>query len=136
MPDVIRRLVKEEGSYYGMPSGQGDWWSNMYDSSESKFSIYATPAPATREFEWKPHGPTAMPGAAQLQIPEVGGFLNGDNSATNPVNDLDFIIGNHVDKIRGELNSNSYTCRLIPKENMVNCYDNNYDALLVVEFEI
>jgi hypothetical protein len=129
MPDVIRRLVKEEGSYYGMPSGQGDWWSNMYDSSENKFSIYATPAPATREFEWKPHGPTAMPGAAQLQIPEVGGFLNGDNSATNPVNDLDFIIGNHVDKIRGELNSNSYTCRLIPKENMVNCYDNNYDAL-------
>lgn len=129
MPDVIRRLVKDEGSYFGMPSGQGDWWDNMYDSSEKKFSIYATPAPATREFEWKPHGPTAMPGAAQLQIPEVGGFLNGDNSATNPVNDLDFIIGNHVDKIRAELNSNSYTCRLIPKENMVNCYDNNYDAL-------
>lgn len=126
MPDVIRRLVKEEGSFYGNPQGQKDWWSNMYDSTDKKFSIYATPAPNTREYEWVPHGPTAMPHAATLQIPEVGGFVQGDDPR---VKDLDFIIGNHVDKIRGELNSNSYTCRLIPKENMVNCYDNNFDAL-------
>ena len=129
MPEVLRRLTKDQGSFYGMPQGQETWWKNMYDSTGKTFNIYATPAPATREFEWKPHGPTAMPGADRLQIAEVGGFLNGDNSASNPVNDLDFIIGNHVSKIRGELNSNSYTCRLIPKENMVNCYDNNYDAL-------
>jgi hypothetical protein len=129
MPEVLRRLSKGEGNFYGMPQGQANWWSNMYDGKNKNFNIYATPAPATREFEWKPHGPTAMPGAAQLQIPEVGGFLNGDQSLTNDVASLDFIIGNHVDKIRGELNSNSYTCRLIPRENMVNCYDNNYDAL-------
>lgn len=129
MPDVIRRLVKEEGSFYGNPQGQTDWWSNMYDSTDKKFSIYATPAPKTRDFIWKPHGPTAMPHAANLQIPEVGGFLSGQDSR---IDDLDFIIGNHVDKIRGELNSNSYTCRLIPKENMVNCYDNNYDALSTI----
>lgn len=126
MPEVVFRLVKEEGSFYGNPAGQMDWWDNMYDSTDKKFSIYATPAPKTNKREWKPHGPTAMPNAGNLQIPEVGGFLQGNDPR---VQDLDFIIGNHINKVRTELNSESYTCRLIPKELMVNCYDNNYDAL-------
>jgi len=126
MPDVLRRLVKDEGSFYGMPSGNTDWWDNMYDSADGKFSIYATPAPPRAKKEWTPHGPTAMPHAGKLQIPEIGGFLDGDDAR---VKDLDFIVGNHVNKIRATLNSESYTCRLIPPENMVNCFDNNYDAL-------
>jgi len=126
MPEVLFRLSKGEGDYYGNPAGQMNWWDNMYDSTDKKFSIYATPAPKTKKREWKPHGPTAMPHAGKLQIPEVGGFLQGNDPR---VNDLDFIIGNHITKIRAELNSESYTCRLIPPEMMVNCYDNNYDAL-------
>merc|ERR1711962_1579903 len=76
MPEVLRRLNKDKGEFFGNPVGQANWWDNSYDSAEGKFNIYITPAPKT-----------------------VG-------------------------------NSNSYSCRLIPKEHMVDCYPNNYDALV------
>lgn len=126
MPDVLRRLNKAEGDFYGNPSGQVGWWDNVYDANSGKFNIYATPAPKTKKFIWDDHGPTMMPNAGKLQIPEIGGFLSAEDPT---VNDLDFIIGSHMEALRGSLNSDSYTCRLISKENMVNCYDNNFDAL-------
>jgi len=124
MPDVLRRLGKNEGSYFGQPKGQKSWWNNNYDNN--KFQIYATPAPNTREFEWKAHGPTAMPNAGQLEVPEIGGFVTGEEAA---IKDLDFIINHHMDTVRSTLNSNSYTCQLIQPEHMISCYDNNYEAL-------
>jgi len=124
MPDVLRRLDNADGSYFGNPRGQESWWSNNYDNN--KFQIYATPAPNTRQFEWKAHGPTAMPNAGQLEVPEIGGFLTGEE---NDIKDLDFIINQHMATVRGTLNSNSYTCQLIQPEHMVGCYDNNYEAL-------
>lgn len=126
MPEGIRRLAKQEGSFYGQPAGQAGWFANLYDSTEKNFNIFPTAAPGRREFEWREHGPTALPQAGNLQIPEIGGILDEQDSR---VAQLDFIIGNHVEKLRGELNSKSYTCTLIPKENMVNCYDNNFEAL-------
>lgn len=128
MPDVLRRLVKDEGSYFGNPRGQQSWWDNNYASADKKFNIYATPAPSTRDFEWKAHGPTAMPNAGELEIPEVGGFLTGDQNDRG-VQDLDFIINQHMSTVRATLNSESYTCQLIQPEHMVNCFDNNYEAL-------
>jgi len=126
MPDVLRRLVKTEGTYFGNPKGQAKWWENNYNSADRQFNIFATPAPATRKFEWKAHGPTAMPNAGDLEIPEIGGFVTGNEAA---VEDLDFIINRHMNQIRGTLNSESYTCQLIQPEHMINCYDNNYEAL-------
>lgn len=128
MPDVLRRLNKAEGSYFGNPRGQESWWGNNYNSGSSNFNIFATPAPSTRKFEWKAHGPTAMPNAGDLEIPEIGGFVTSEG---NDVEQLDFIINRHMDSVRGQLNSESYTCQLIQPEHMVNCYDNNYEALKV-----
>lgn len=130
MPDVLRRLDNQEGSYFGNPSSQESWWNNNY--KDSKFQIYATPAPSTRKFEWKAHGPTAMPNAGDLEIPEVGGFVTGQGQ---DVADLDFIINQHMSSVRTTLNSNSYTCQLIQPEHMIDCYDNNYEALSVANPE-
>lgn len=124
MPDVLRRLDNQEGSYFGNPSSQEKWWDNNY--KDNKFQIYATPAPNTRQFEWKAHGPTAMPNAGQLEIPEIGGFVTGEESE---IASLDFIINRHMTSVRSTLNSNSYTCQLIQPEHMISCYDNNYEAL-------
>lgn len=127
MPEILRRLVKEPGNFYGNPRGQGDWWGNMYDSESGFFNLFPTHEPPRREnFEWKPHGPTAMPGAAHVNIPEIGGFLSGSDPRAK---ELDFVIGNHVNKVRGQLNSQSYTCQLIQPEHMNDCFPHNFAAL-------
>ena len=135
MPDVLRRMVKEPGSYYGTPRGQHDWWGNMYNSKEKLFNIFAhhednfhnsNSYEGRKNFEWKPHGPTAMPGAATMNIPEIGGYVSGTDARAK---DLDFVIGHHINMVRGQLNSQSYTCQLIERAHMNDCFPHNYAAL-------
>ena len=128
MPEILRRFVKEKGSYHGNPRGQSDMWTNMYDTKSGSFNIFPTleEEMKRKDFVWKAHGPTAMPGAARMQIPEIGGFVSG---ADPRAKELDFVITNHMNKVRGQLNSQSYTCQLIAKEHMNDCYPHNYAAL-------
>lgn len=127
MPDILRRMVKEPGSFHGNPRGQASWWGNMYDKTDGTFNIFPQHEPTYRQRnEWKPHGPTAMPGSARMNIPEIGGYLSGSDPRAK---ELDFVIGNHVNKVRGQLNSQSYTCQLIAKEHMNDCFPHNFAAL-------
>lgn len=128
MPEVLRRINKDEGEFYGMPAGQGKWWENTYNSDEGKFNIYASAAPktVTSGNKWKPHGPTALP--YEAFVPETGEFGVG-REGSDPLISLDQIINAEVEATKAKLNSDSYTCRLIPKEHMINCFATNYDAL-------
>ncbi|CAG5097854.1 Oidioi.mRNA.OKI2018_I69.XSR.g15261.t2.cds [Oikopleura dioica] len=127
MPDVLRRMVKEPGDYAGAPENH-KMWNDVFDSTENLFKIHdvVDDFPGRDDFVWKPHGPTAMPGAANIEIPEVGGFLSGSDER---VKKLDFWVSSHANNIRAQLNSNSYTCQLIEPENMSACFPQNYAAL-------
>jgi hypothetical protein len=132
MPEVLRRLNKEKGDFYGNPEGQSKWWDNTYNSDEGKFNIYASAAPSTaNKKEWKPHGPTALPYDAI--IPETGEF--GVGREDENLISLDQIINAEIEQTRNRLNSDSYHCRLIPKEHMFNCFKDNYAALSSVDPE-
>merc|ERR1711953_94819 len=132
MPEVLRRLNKEKGDFYGNPEGQSKWWDNTYNSDEGKFNIYASAAPSTaNKKEWKPHGPTALPYDAM--IPETGEF--GVGREDENLISLDQIINAEIEQTRNRLNSDSYHCRLIPKEHMFNCFKDNYAALSSVDPE-
>lgn len=129
MPEVLRRLNKGEGEFFGNPQGQANWWDNSYNSSEGKFNIYITPAPKTvGNSQYVPRGPTALPYTSF--VPETGAYGVGREDATNPLIAMDQIVNAEIAKVKAQLNSNSYSCRLIPKEHMVDCYANNYDALI------
>lgn len=127
MPDVLRRMVKEPGDYAGAPENH-KMWDDVFDSNSKKFKIHhiVDDFPGRDDFVWKPHGPTAMPGAADLEIPEVGGFLSGTDPRAEK---LDFWVSTHANSVRAQLNSNSYTCQLIEPENMSACFPQNYAAL-------
>lgn len=129
MPEVLRRLNKDEGDFFGNPKNQADWWSNSYNSNEGKFNIYITPAPKTvNNSGWQPRGPTALPYTSF--VPDTGKFGVGKEDPNNPLIAMDQIVNAEIAKVKAQLNQDSYSCRLIPKEHMVNCYANNYDALV------
>lgn len=128
MPEVLRRLNKDEGDFFGNPKNQPGWWQNTYDSDSGNFNIYITPAPAVAtNAKWKPAGPTALPYTSF--VPETGKYGVGREQDSDPLIAMDQIVNAEIAKVKAQLNSDSYTCKLIPKEHMVNCYNNNYDAL-------
>jgi hypothetical protein len=132
MPEVLRRLNKDQGDFFGNPVGQSKWWDNTYDSDEGSFNIYASAAPsAANKKQWKPHGPTALPYDAF--IPDQGEF--GLGREDDNLISLDQIINAEVEQTKNRLNSDSYHCRLIPKEHMFNCFKDNYAALSSVNPE-
>jgi len=126
MPEVLRRLNKDEGDFFGNPQGTTSWWEQTYNAGS--FNIHVTPAPSTtgsRSSSWVPHGTDMPPG----WIPQTGKYGVGSEIDNEELISLDQIISSELSKVRATLNSDSYTCKLVAKKDMVNCYINNYEAL-------
>jgi hypothetical protein len=126
MPEVLRRLNKDEGDFFGNPKGTKSWWEQTYD--DKQFNIHVTPAPSTsnsRSSNWVPHGTDMPPG----WIPQTGKYGVGSEIDNEELITLDQIISSELSKVRATLNQDSYTCKLVAKKDMVNCFINNYEAL-------
>jgi hypothetical protein len=125
MPEVLRRLNKDDGDFFGNPQGKTSWWEQTY--SDNSFNIHVTPAPSTNgaRSNWVPHGTDMPPG----WIPQTGKYGVGEEQTNAELISLDQIISSELSKVRNSLNNESYTCKLVAKKDMVNCYTNNYEAL-------
>jgi hypothetical protein len=120
MPEVLRRLNKEKGDFYGNPEGQAKWWDNTYNSDEGKFNIYASAAPSTaNKKQWKPHGPTAAP--FMDQFPGVNPTATPGRGGT----ELDTYYQMWLDYTDTQ---DQTECALIHPDARVKCME-NYEAL-------